>query len=465
MKPFLGEDFLLTTEPARRLFYDYAKAMPILDYHNHLPPEQVADDARFGNLAQVWLGGDHYKWRLMRANGVPEADITGHPADERTFQAWARTIPKALGNPVYHWTHLELQRYFGIQEVLSEGSASKIWKACNEQLASPEFSAKNLLKKMNVVCLCTTDDPADDLAHHRRHTGSPVMVPTFRPDKALLCDAPGWKDYLVRLGKSAGIEIRSLSSLVRALETRHQAFHDAGCRVSDHALVTPWATPAAGIDLETVFQSLFAGKPAAEKDKESLKTFLLAQIARMDQEKGWTMQLHMAAQRNLNTAMYGKLGPDTGYDAISDEPVASNLAKFLDMAAREGGLPRTILYGLNPASHDAVASVMGAFQDGIVAGKIQLGSSWWFNDHIDGMDLQLRTLANHGLLSRFVGMLTDSRSFLSFPRHEYFRRVLCRLVGGWVDEGLAPADYKLLGSMVQDICFNNVKTFLGIPGV
>jgi glucuronate isomerase len=465
MKPFLGEDFLLTTEPARRLFHDYAKAMPILDYHNHLPPEQVADDARFGNLAQVWLGGDHYKWRLMRANGVPEAHITGHPADERTFQAWARTVTKAVGNPVHHWTHLELRRYFGIDEVLSEASAPKIWKAANEQLATPEFSVKNLLKKMNVVALCTTDDPADDLAHHKRHTGAPVMVPTFRPDKALIADAPGWAAYLVRLGKAAGVEIRTLKQLVHALELRHKAFHDVGGRVSDHALITPWATPAEGVNLEAVFQTLLAGKPATERETTALKTHLLLQVARLDAEKGWTMQLHLAAQRNLNTLMFGKLGPDTGYDAVSDEPVAQSLARFLDLAARDGTLPRTIVYGLNPASHDAVTSVLGAFQDGGVAGKMQLGSAWWFNDHIDGMDLQLRALANNGLLSRFVGMLTDSRSFLSFPRHEYFRRVLCRLVGGWVDEGLAPADYGLLGGLVQDVSFNNAKAFFGIPGV
>ena len=465
MKPFLGEDFLLTTEPARRLFHDYAKAMPILDYHNHLPPQQVADDARFGNLAQIWLGGDHYKWRLMRANGVPEADITGHPADEKTFQAWARTIPKAVGNPVYHWTHLELQRYFGIHDVLNEASAPKIWKVANEQLATPAFSVKSLLKKLNVVALCTTDDPADDLAHHKRHTGAPVMVPTFRPDKALGADTPGWGDYLVKLGKAAGVEIRGVRTLVQALEIRHQAFHDVGSRISDHALVTPWATPATGVDLEATFQSLLAGKSVPERDTQALKTHLLLQVARLNHEKGWTMQLHIASQRNLNTAMFGKLGPDTGYDAISDEPIALALAQFLDLAARDGGLPRTILYGLNPASHDALATVMGCFQDGTVAGKLQLGAPWWFNDHIDGMDLQLRALANNGLLSRFVGMLTDSRSFLSFPRHEYFRRVLCRLIGGWVEDGLAPADYPLLGGLVQDISFNNVKAFLNLPGV
>jgi len=465
MKPFLGEDFLLTTEPARRLFHDYAKAMPLLDYHNHLPPEQVADDARFDNLAQIWLGGDHYKWRLMRANGIPEAGITGHPADERTFRAWARTVPQTIGNPVYHWTHLELQRYFGITEVLNEGSASSIWKAANEQLETPEFSVQSLLKRMNVVALCTTDDPADDLAHHRRHTGTPVMVPTFRPDKALNVDAPGWVAYLAKLGQAAGVEIHTLRGLVQALETRHQAFHAVGSRISDHALVTPWATPAEGIDLEATFQGLLAGRPTPEIAVAAVKTHLLVEVARMNHEKGWTMQLHMAAQRNLNTVMFRKLGPDTGYDAISDEPVALNLAKFLDLANREGGLPRTILYGLNPGCHDAVTTVIGAFQDGVVAGKIQLGSAWWFDDHIDGMDLQLRALANNGLLSKFVGMLTDSRSFLSFPRHEYFRRVLCRLIGRWVEDGLAPADYGLLGGMVQDICFNNIKRFLNLPGV
>jgi len=349
--------------------------------------------------------------------------------------------------------------------VLNEASASKIWKAANEKLATPAFSVKNLLKKMNVVALCTTDDPADDLAHHKRHTGAPVMVPTFRPDKALGADVAGWPAYLTKLGKTAGIEIRSVGALVQALELRHRAFHDVGSRISDHALVTPWATPAAGVDLEATFQSLLAGKTAVERDIQALKTHLLIQVARMDQEKGWTMQLHIASQRNLNTVMFGKLGPDTGYDAISDEPVALKLAQFLDLAAREGGLPRTILYGLNPTSHDALATVMGCFQDGTVAGKLQLGAPWWFNDHIDGMDLQLRALANNGLLSRFVGMLTDSRSFLSFPRHEYFRRVLCRLVGSWVEDGLAPADYGLLGGLVQDISFNNVKAFLNLPGV
>ena len=462
MKPFLGKDFLLDTKPARRLFHDYAEDQPILDYHTHLIPQQIAENAQFGDLAQVWLGGDHYKWRLMRANGIPEADITGHPADEKTFLAWARTVPKTVGSPLYHWTHLELQRYFGIDDVLNEATAASIWKRANERLADPSFRVHGLLEKFRVRAVCTTDDPADDLAFHHKHRQNrgAVMAPTFRPDKALACAAAGYAAYVEKLGAAAGVVIRTYRELVVALGLRHRFFAEAGCRLSDHAVVIPPAADAAPEQLEAVFQRAVSGQPVPAAEAEAFQCALLVEVGRLNAAAGWTMQIHLGAQRNLNSRMFTQLGPDTGYDAIHDAPVAAATAGLLDRMARSEALPRVILYGLNPSSHDALATVMGGFQDGTAAGKIQLGSAWWFNDHIDGMDLQLRTLANHGLLSRFVGMLTDSRSFLSFPRHEYFRRVLCRLLGNWMESGLAPASYEHVGGMVRDICFANVKSFL-----
>jgi len=465
MKPFLHDDFLLTTEPARRLFHEWAKNEPILDYHNHLIPEQVADDVRFADLATLWLAGDHYKWRQMRSNGVPESVITGKKPDRDTFKAWAATVPKLLGNPLYHWTHLELKRYFGVDDVLNPDTADKIYDKVNEMLKADGFSTNQLLAKMKVKAVCTTDDPADDLAAHKRHKGSEVLAPTFRPDKAVAVDNPGWPAYLTKLGAVAGVEIRTLADLKAALAQRHQGFHDAGCRLTDHALVVPPARTATAPVLEATFGALLAGKPVSVTDSEALQTEILAEVGRLNVEKGWTMQLHIGAQRNLNKPMFDKLGPDTGYDAISDAPVGLALAALLGVLVQRESLPRVILYSLNPTANDMLATVMGSFQDGTVAGKIQLGSAWWFNDHIDGMDLQIRALANLGLLSRFVGMLTDSRSFLSFPRHEYFRRVLCARVGGWMDDGLVPGDYTLVGGMVRDICYENANRFFRLPGL
>ena len=465
MKPFLHDDFLLTTEAARKLFHEFAQGEPILDYHNHLPPDQVADNVRFTDLAELWLGGDHYKWRQMRANGVPEALITGRKPDRETFRAWAATVPKLLGNPLYHWTHLELKRYFGIDEVLNPESADRIYDKANQLLRGGGYSTHELLEKMKVKAVCTTDDPADDLAAHRRHKGSVVLAPTFRPDKAVAVDLPTWPAYLEKLGTAAGLEIRSLGGLKKALATRHQVFHDAGCRLTDHALVVPPARRAPDAVLEASFSSLLAGRTVSPEEKEAVQTSILAEVGRLNVEKGWTMQLHIGAQRNLNRRMFDKLGPDTGYDAISDEPIGRALGAFLGLLAAQESLPRVILYSLDPSAFDLLGTLMGCFQDGTVAGKVQVGSAWWFNDHIDGMDLQLRSLANQGLLSRFVGMLTDSRSFLSFPRHEYFRRVLCARVGGWMDEGLVPGDFGLVGGMVKDICFQNAREFFRLPGV
>jgi glucuronate isomerase len=471
MNEFMDEDFLLRDESSRRLYHDYAESMPVIDYHCHLPPAAIASDARLGTIAQAWLGGDHYKWRVMRANGVSEADVTGREPDYASFLAWARTVPRLVGNPLYHWTHLELRRYFGIRESLSEATAPAIWEACNEALARPEYGARSLLRKMAVRAVATTDDPADGLAHHAtyaaaRGPGDPVMVPSFRPDKALAVeDQEAWKAYLARLGAAAGREIASYEGLVAALELRHEAFHLAGCRSSDHALISPIARPASGPAARASFESALSGRALGREEAEALRAALLFEVGRMDARKGWAMQLHMGSLRNLNSRAFRRLGPDTGYDAACDEPLARGLAAFLDALEAEGSLPKTVLYSLNPGDYESLATIMGCFQDGSVPGKMQLGSAWWFNDHIEGMARQLASLASLGLLSRFVGMLTDSRSFLSFPRHEYFRRILCGLVGGWIERGEAPADFEALGALVRDISYRNARDYFAIPGL
>ena len=471
MKPFMHSDFLLPDEASRRLYHDYAAAMPIIDYHCHLSPADISADTPFASIAQAWLAGDHYKWRAMRANGVKEELITGRVPDYESFLAWAGTVPRLVGNPLYHWTHLELQRYFGIHEALDEKSAPRIWEACNAQLGQPGFGARALLKKMRVRAVGTTDDPADTLEHHiayaaKRLPDEPVMVPSFRPDKALAVENLGaWREYLARLAATAEMEIGSYAALVAALDKRHAAFHALGCRASDHALIAPVAGFASHAQLEGLFARLLSGTALDAAEVECFKTGVLLEVGRMNARRGWAMQLHLAAIRNLNGAMFARLGPDSGYDAIGDAPVAEKLAAFLNALASDGLLPKTILYSLNPKALETLAATMGCFQGDGVAGKMQLGSAWWFNDHIDGMRRQMICLANHGLLSRFIGMLTDSRSFLSFPRHEYFRRILCALVGGWMEEGEIPPDFDTFGKMVQDISFNNAKAYFALPGV
>jgi glucuronate isomerase len=478
---FLDEDFLLPGEASRRLFHDYAEAMPILDYHCHLSPQAIASDARFQSIAQAWLGGDHYKWRAMRAAGVSEEEITGRPPDYATFLAWARVLPSLVGNPLYAWAHLELRRYFGITEVLDGISAPRIWERCNEALAGPGFGARALLRRMRVKAVCTTDDPADSLEAHVSYAAyrngpagagedEPAMVPAFRPDKALAIEAPrAWAEYLTLLERASGTEIGSYRGLVEALERRHAFFHEAGCRLSDHALAQAPGRPIAEERAELLFARCLRsarGDSALESiEAEELKTALLLEVGRMDARRGWTMQLHLAAMRGINTRMGARLGPDTGYDAVGEGVRAAPLAAFLDALEREGLLPKTILYSLNPNDYEVLASVMGCFQDGSVPGKMQLGSAWWFNDHAPGMEAQLEALASLGLLARFVGMLTDSRSFLSFPRHEYFRRVLCRLLGGWIERGEAPADFEALGGIVRDLSYLNARSYFGIPGI
>jgi glucuronate isomerase len=471
MTPFMNSDFLLPDGCSRKLFHHYAAEMPIIDYHCHLPPAEIANNSTFRNIAHAWLGGDHYKWRAMRSNGVPEEDITGHEADYRSFLAWSKTVPRLIGNPLYHWTHLELQRYFGIFEPLSEKTAPMIWEACNAQIITPEFGARSLLMRMKVRAVGTTDDPADSLAHHiayaaARQPDQPVMTPSFRPDRALATDdLQVWKTYIQRLEGAANVAICSYPSLIAALDARHAVFHALGCRASDHGLTTPFATFTTSETLAGIFGKLLHGTALTLAEADAFKTAVLLDVGRMNSRRGWAMQLHLGAVRNINTSMFNKLGPDTGYDAVNDEQIAARLAAFMNVLQSEGMLPKTILYSLNPNHLEVLGTVMGCFQDGSVPGKIQMGSAWWFNDHIDGMRRQMVSLANLGLLSRFVGMLTDSRSFLSFPRHEYFRRVLCALVGGWIEAGEVPPDFDTFGSMVQDISYRNAKNYFAIPGV
>ncbi len=470
MKTFITDDFMLQNDTARELYHSYAKEMPIFDFHCHLPPKEIAENSRYSSITDVWLGGDHYKWRAMRSDGVDERAVTGDGDDWEKFKAWAATIQHAVGNPLYHWSHMELLRYFGIDEVLTPESAPRIYEEANRQLQQDEFRVRPLLTKMKVKAVCTTDDPADSLEHHQAIAGlggagsfDTTVVPTFRPDKALAIEEPlAFRSYMETLGSSANLEIKSYRDLIDALDSRHAFFHSIGGRVSDHALVAPFAEESREAELARIFAKVRSGENADRYEILQFKTAVLREIGRMNYRRGWTMQLHIGAQRNNNSRMFKALGPDTGFDSMADALVAAPLARFLDLLDSEQHLPKTIIYVLNPRDNDLVASIIGAFQNGSVPGKIQLGSGWWFNDHKDGMERQMTALANMGLLYRFVGMLTDSRSFLSFPRHEYFRRILCNLVGEWVERGEAPKDMKFLGEMVQNISYQNAKDYFGI---
>lgn len=470
MQPFLDDDFLLRSRFARILYHDHAAKMPIFDYHCHLPPDQIAEDLRFDDLAEIWLAGDHYKWRAMRTNGVPERFITGEAPWEEKFERWAATVPALIGNPLYHWTHLELRRYFGISELLSPDTAQNIRTGANSLLTGPGFSVRALITGMNVRYIGTTDDPVDDLRHHAALAESPfpvVVRPTFRPDKAwALADPAAYRQWLQKLAHAAGMEeIRTFQELREALLNRLDYFERHGCRVSDHALTFPVnASWTEGL-LNGVLASALSGSEPTPEDREAYTTAVLDFLGREYARRGWVMQLHIGAMRNNNTSMFRRIGPDTGFDSILDGPVASQLSGFLDRLDRDEALPRTILYGLNPADNEVLATMIGNFQDGSVPGKLQHGSGWWFNDQKEGMIQQMTSLANLSLLSRFVGMLTDSRSFLSFPRHEYFRRILANLVGQWVESGEAPADEKLLGGMIRDICWYNAHDYFGIDAV
>lgn len=460
----MTEDFLLQTKAARTLYHEYAAKMPIYDYHCHLPAKQIADDHRFENLTQVWLYGDHYKWRAMRTNGVSERCCTGDADDWEKFQAWAQTVPYCLRNPLYHWTHMELKNPFGINnKLLCPDTAREIYEHCNNLLQSPDFTVRGLLRKFNVKLVCTTEDPIDNLEYHRKiaDDGFEIKVyAAFRPDKALAVEdlefLNGWIDKLAQV---AGLEIRSFSDLLEAIKKRHDYFHESGCRLSDYGLETAYAESYTQSEVKKIFEKIRSRKELDPAERLKFKSAVLYECGIMDAEAGWVMQLHLGAMRNNNTRMLKKLGPDTGFDSIGDFLQARSLAKFLDSLDSKNKLPKTILYNLNPADNELMAAMIGNFQDGSATGKLQYGSAWWFLDQKDGIEKQINALSNMGLLSRFVGMLTDSRSFLSFPRHEYFRRVLCNLLGTDIEQGLLPADYELLGSMVQNICFNNAKNY------
>ncbi|MBC6699173.1 glucuronate isomerase [Hymenobacter sp. BT190] len=469
MKPFLNADFLLQTPTARTLYHEYAAAMSIIDYHNHLLPDQIAEDRQFDNITQVWLYGDHYKWRAMRTNGVPERYITGDATDWEKFEKWAETVPQTVRNPLYHWTHLELQRYFGITELLNAGSARRIYDQCNELLCTPEYSVRNLLRKMNVETLCTTDDPADSLEYHRALQSSNFEVrvlPTFRPDKAMAVDdAASYNQYLDKLGEAAAVEIRTFFDLQTALRLRHDYFAALGCRLSDHGLEQMYAADYTESECNEIFLKIRSGEELAADEVLRFKSAMLVLLAEMDWEKGWTQQFHLGALRNNNARMLRQLGPDTGWDSIGDFSQGRALSKFLNRLDEQDKLTKTILYNLNPADNELMATMIGNFNDGSVAGKVQFGSGWWFLDQKDGMEKQINALSNMGLLSRFVGMLTDSRSFLSYPRHEYFRRVLCNLFGQDVENGELPEDLEGLGDIIKNICYGNAKAYFGFETV
>lgn len=466
MKAFLDDDFLLTTPTARRL-YQVARSMPILDYHCHLDPKEIAQDRRFENITQVWLGGDHYKWRLMRANGVDEAYITGDAPDREKFQKWAETLELAIGNPLYHWSHLELRRYFGYEGVLNEDTAQEVWELCNQKLQEPGMSARNLIANSGVTLVCTTDDPADSLEWHQQlaqDSSFPVKVlPAWRPDAAMGLERPEYLDYLQRLGQAAGVEIRTYGDLKKALLSRMDFFDKMGCRASDHALTVAVCQPASEEELERVFQKRLEGEPLTQEELAAFQTGFLRFVAGEYKRLGWVMQLHYGCRRNNNTRMFHKLGRDTGYDAVLQGTPSLEVAAFLDLLVSQDALPRMVLYSLNPNDDEGLNSVIGCFQDGTPLGRIQQGSAWWFNDHKAGMVKQLTAFANGGLLGNFIGMLTDSRSFLSYPRHEYFRRILCELLGAWVENGEYPADWKALEKMVRGVCYNNAVEFFGFP--
>lgn len=464
-KSFLDEDFLLHTETARQLYHDYAKAMPIIDYHCHLPPQDIARNRQFDNLTQIWLAGDHYKWRAMRTNGVDESYCTGNRSDREKFGKWAETVPYTLRNPLYHWTHLELQRYFGIHEILSPETASSIYDSTAEKLQSPEFSTQALLQKFRVKTVCTTDDPLDDLAHHRQiaaNDANTQVLPAFRPDKAMQAeDLPALNAWIDRLAEITDLEISSFSAYLDALKKRHDFFAANGCQVSDHGLEHLYADDFSDAEISAIFEKIRVKTALSRAEISQFKSAMLYHFAIWDHEKGWVQQYHIGALRNNNSRLLGSLGPDTGWDSIGDFPQGKALSKFLDRLDSTDQLAKTIIYNLNPADNALIAAMTGNFNDGSIAGKIQFGSGWWFLDQKDGMIRQMNALSNMGLLSRFVGMLTDSRSFMSFPRHEYFRRILCNLFGDDVQNGELPADVRWLGKIVQDICYTNAQHYFG----
>ena len=469
MKEFMGRDFLLTTRWAEKLYHTYAEHMPILDYHCHISAKEIAEDKKFETITQIWLGGDHYKWRQMRSNGIEEAYITGDMPDFEKFKAWAGTLEKAIGNPLYHWSHLELRRYFCFTGHLKEENAKEVWELCNQKLRQDEMSARGLIRASHVTLLCTTDDPADSMIWHKKiaeDKSFPVKVlPTFRPDRALQIGKPDYLDYLEQLGTASGVKVNSYQALLSALHGRMDAFAAAGCVISDHGLESVMYRPAMEQEIEAIFAKRLSGSIPKQTEILQFQTAVLLALGREYHARGWAMQLHYGCRRDNNQTAYRRLGPDSGFDCIGGGAPLQELADFLNALHETGQLPRTILYSLNPNDNAVVGTLIGCFQDASAVGKIQQGSAWWFNDHKKGMEEQLTSLANLGLLGNFIGMLTDSRSFLSYARHEYFRRVLCNLIGGWVERGEYPADEKALQAIVCGICYDNAVRYFGFEGI
>jgi glucuronate isomerase len=469
MKAFMDEDFLLQSETAKELYHDHAAKMPIFDYHCHISPKEIADDKRFDNMTQIWLNGDHYKWRALRTNGVNERYCTGDASDWEKFEKWAETVPYTLRNPLYHWTHLELRNPFGIKTVLNSKSARAIWDNCNEQLNSEGFSCRGIIQKANVHTICTTDDPVDTLEYHASIKKSDFKVsvlPAWRPDAAMMVDDPSaFNTYVAKLEQAANTTICNFTEFVETIDKRHHFFHENGCRLSDHGLDTIYAADYTENQIKGIFIKVRGGNHLSPEEINQFKSVMLYEFGVMDHKRGWTQQYHLGALRNNNTRLFNQLGPDKGFDSIGDLEIAKPLSKLLNKLDSEDKLTKTILYNLNPKDNEMMAAMIGNFQDGTIPGKLQYGSGWWFLDQKDGMKNQLKTLSNLGLLSRFVGMLTDSRSFLSYPRHEYFRRILCNLLGSDVEKGEIPHDMDLLGKMVEDISFNNAKNYFNFEEV
>ena len=464
MKTFMDKDFLLQSPTAQELYHNHAASLPIIDYHCHLNPKEIAEDHRFESITELWLGGDHYKWRALRSNGVDEKYITGNASDWEKFKKWAETLPYCMRNPLYHWTHLELRTAFGITKLLNASTAREIFDECNEKLQQPDFSARGLMQHYNVEVVCTTDDPADNLEHHiaiRYSNFGTKVLPTWRPDKAMGIDNPSaYREYIEKLGETSNMEIRSYTNLLDALQKRHDFFGSVGCRLSDHGVNEFYADSFTETEVSNIFQKVMDGKLPTAAEVGKFRSALMLEGGRMDARAGWTQQFHYGPMRNNNSRMFRKLGPDTGYDSIGTWNTSENLSRFLDKLDSERLLAKTILYPINPSENEMIATMIGNFQEGPVPGKLQFGSGWWFNDQLDGMERQMNSLSQLGLLSRFVGMLTDSRSFLSYPRHEYFRRCLCNLIGRDVENGLLPAEeMPFICQMVEDISYYNAKRY------
>jgi len=468
MKKFLDEDFLLQTETAKILYHNYAEKMPIFDYHCHLPVKDIAENIQFKNITQLWLYGDHYKWRLMRSNGIEERYCTGDADDWEKFYAWSKTVPYTIRNPLYHWTHLELKRYFGIEnKLLNPETAKEIYDHCNRYIKEQELTPFKIFKKFNIKVICTTDDPTDTLEYHiklKSDKNCPTKIyPTFRPDKGIAVeDSVLFNKWVDNLSKVTKMEINNFDDYLEGLSSRHNFFHSVGCRISDHALEIPVAEDFNYPMIRNIFKKVRSGEKINNQEIKVFKSYMMIEFAKWDYERDWTMQLHIGAIRNNNTKMFKLLGPDTGFDSIGDSEIAKPLSKFLDKLNTLGKLPKTIIYNINPKDNDVIATMLGNFQDCSIPGKIQYGSAWWFLDNKNGIESQLKSLSNMGLLSRFIGMLTDSRSFMSYPRHEYFRRILCNLLGNEIENGELPADILFIGKIVEDICYNNAVNYFKI---